>query len=268
MQPRRVLRGTSVRGHGVKGVPLKGVHACRPWSVQEQTIDPQPRDDGHQREAPGSGRWFRLASCCWPRLWPLHSWSNDPGAGGFVPWGRSAGACTGCRRCDRACPMGIAVSRVEMVRNDRCIRCLSCMAACPEKGALACTAVRGRLLLRDAAVATAVLLLFSLPLAVAGALGWYRPAGRPAASSPAHAAGKDSRPFDPAALSPRMTLAETASYLGVEPGYLAELLGLEAQFDLSTPLIDIEEHPEYEQVTFGYVRDVLETRFGKQDSPP
>ena len=205
------------------------------------------------------------------------------------PWTirRNVRACTGCRRCDRACPMGIAVSRAEAIRNDRCNRCTRCVEACPEHGALAYAvpaAAGARLPLRRAAAAAAVLVTFSLPLAVASAVGWYGPAGQPAGlrAGPArpgvgtegHAAaaassarsGADHQPFEPAALSPRMTLGETAVSLGVEPGYLLELLGLEAQFELSTPLFDIEEHPDYEQVTFGYVRDVLEHRFGGQDS--
>ncbi|MBN1836969.1 MAG: 4Fe-4S binding protein, partial [Spirochaetales bacterium] len=196
------------------------------------------------------------------------------------PWTirRNAAACTLCRRCDRACPMGIAVSKGHAVRSDRCNRCTACVEACPQEGALTYSARPGRLRLRRAAAAAAVLVVFSLPLAVAGALGWYLPEGRSPGLMVGSAGGAEAgvaaardgvperRPFDPSTLSPRMTLAETAARLGVEPGYLLEIIGLEARFDLSTALFDIEEHPDYEEVTFGYVRSVLEAHFGSKDS--
>jgi len=199
------------------------------------------------------------------------------------PWTirRDSAACTLCRRCDRACPMGIPVSQLDAVRSERCNRCTACVEACPQQGALAYSGRPGRRSLRRAAAAAAVLAVFSLPLLVAGATGWYRPPGRPpgllgtlatpaAPTAPATAAAPTTaggqRPFDPDTLSPRMSLAETAAGLGMEPGELLELLGLDPRFDPSTALFDIEENPDYEEVTFGYVRRVLEAHFGSRDS--
>ena len=49
---------------------------------------------------------------------------------------RSPDACTGCRRCARACPQGIAVHRLRRVSSAECNGCQECLAACPEKGCL------------------------------------------------------------------------------------------------------------------------------------
>ena len=42
--------------------------------------------------------------------------------------------CISCRKCDRACPSQIEVSRHRDVRNAQCINCMECIAACPVKG--------------------------------------------------------------------------------------------------------------------------------------
>lgn len=44
--------------------------------------------------------------------------------------------CTGCRKCDRACPMAIAISETGPVRHIDCHLCTDCVEACPERGAL------------------------------------------------------------------------------------------------------------------------------------
>lgn len=40
-------------------------------------------------------------------------------------------ACTGCRRCDRACPSALGPSVKSCIRSAECTGCLSCMDACP-----------------------------------------------------------------------------------------------------------------------------------------
>jgi ferredoxin-type protein NapH len=49
---------------------------------------------------------------------------------------RDPAACSGCRACDRACPVQITVSEKAHVRSPQCVNCLECMSACPRKGAL------------------------------------------------------------------------------------------------------------------------------------
>jgi hypothetical protein len=48
---------------------------------------------------------------------------------------RDPGACAGCRRCSRACPMGIPVDQLPQVTAARCLACLGCVDACPQKSA-------------------------------------------------------------------------------------------------------------------------------------
>jgi len=61
-------------------------------------------------------------------------------------------------------------------------------------------------------------------------------------------------------LSPMMTVAEAAAAAGMEGSELLQLLDLEPAFDLDLALIDIEEEEGYEHVTFGHIRELLDTR--------
>ncbi len=60
---------------------------------------------------------------------------------GALPWVariRQTGRCVDCGACDRACPMGVDVSREVLrtaaVRDPECIRCMICVDVCPVKG--------------------------------------------------------------------------------------------------------------------------------------
>jgi polyferredoxin len=46
---------------------------------------------------------------------------------------RKASTCIDCKKCDRACPMGVEVSSSGKVRDLRCISCMECISgeACP-----------------------------------------------------------------------------------------------------------------------------------------
>ena len=57
-----------------------------------------------------------------------------------------------------------------------------------------------------------------------------------------------------------MTVAEAAAAAGMEGSELLQLLDLEPAFDLDLALIDIEEEEGYEHVTFGHIRELLDTR--------
>jgi polyferredoxin len=50
---------------------------------------------------------------------------------------RASDKCTGCRRCDRACPNQVRVSTRQRVRSLECTTCFSCVQACEASGALA-----------------------------------------------------------------------------------------------------------------------------------
>lgn len=49
---------------------------------------------------------------------------------------RNAAACVNCKKCDKACPMNIQVSKCSNLRSLQCINCLECLSACPSKAAL------------------------------------------------------------------------------------------------------------------------------------
>lgn len=73
--------------------------------------------------------WCRYLCPLGGALWPL-------ARSGRLRIARAAEACTGCGRCDRACPHGLRPSTGPEVRSGECTLCLECRAACPEAGAL------------------------------------------------------------------------------------------------------------------------------------
>jgi uncharacterized protein with FMN-binding domain/NAD-dependent dihydropyrimidine dehydrogenase PreA subunit len=44
--------------------------------------------------------------------------------------------CVNCKKCDKACPMNIEVSKCSNLRSPQCINCFQCVSSCPVKGAL------------------------------------------------------------------------------------------------------------------------------------
>lgn len=210
-----------------------------------------------------------------------------------APWKvrRDPQACVGCGACDRACPMNIAVSVKQAVTDDRCNRCLSCIAACPKPGALQLAARRPRLavralatsgeprrarrpLFRDAGgIAAIVVIGFLLPLA-AGTAYRYASSGQGVAD---HGAAPGSQPEQRqvatagaaadaeqvlAALSGSLSLEQAAALVGVKPERLLEVLGLPGAFDLAVKLRDLEEHDP--EKTYRWVRARLEALLREQ----
>ncbi len=49
---------------------------------------------------------------------------------------REASACTSCKICTQACPMGIEVHTAKTIQSADCNTCLVCVGSCPRKGAL------------------------------------------------------------------------------------------------------------------------------------
>jgi len=49
---------------------------------------------------------------------------------------RDAGACTNCKICTKACPMGLNVHSATVITSVDCISCLECIGECPRQGAL------------------------------------------------------------------------------------------------------------------------------------
>jgi polyferredoxin len=49
---------------------------------------------------------------------------------------RQESACTSCKICTKACPMGLEVHTATTIKSVDCISCLECVDACPRDGAL------------------------------------------------------------------------------------------------------------------------------------
>ncbi len=49
---------------------------------------------------------------------------------------RNPKTCIQCKKCDKACPMQINITKVDHLRSPQCINCLTCISVCPVKGAL------------------------------------------------------------------------------------------------------------------------------------
>jgi polyferredoxin len=49
---------------------------------------------------------------------------------------REESACTSCKICTKACPMGIEVHAATTITSVDCISCLECVGSCPRNGAL------------------------------------------------------------------------------------------------------------------------------------
>lgn len=49
---------------------------------------------------------------------------------------RDASKCVGCKKCDKACPMNIEVSKCNQLRSPQCINCFQCVSDCPVKDTL------------------------------------------------------------------------------------------------------------------------------------
>jgi polyferredoxin len=50
---------------------------------------------------------------------------------------READACTSCKICTKACPMGLQVHSASTITSVDCMSCLECVGDCPREGALA-----------------------------------------------------------------------------------------------------------------------------------
>ncbi len=91
------------------------------------------------------------------------------------------GACTGCARCNRACPNGVDVAHARgAVTSAECMGCTSCVSACPQRGTLSMRIFR-RTALDPTAFGLLLFAAFLLVVAVAMFTGHWG-AGLPSAA--------------------------------------------------------------------------------------
>lgn len=65
----------------------------------------------------------------------------------LFPIRRRVNRCIGCKQCDKACPMGIELSKSKVIRDPRCISCYACLSeeACPVSDTLVISNRKGDL---------------------------------------------------------------------------------------------------------------------------
>nr|WP_245522620.1 4Fe-4S binding protein [Thermanaerovibrio velox] len=85
---------------------------------------------------------------------------------------RNADTCVNCGACDRACPMGIVVSKSHTVSSGDCISCGECVESCPVRGTLGFGLRRFRL--TPLVLGLAGLTVFFLAYGVARCTGLWR----------------------------------------------------------------------------------------------
>jgi polyferredoxin len=85
---------------------------------------------------------------------------------------RNESLCIDCRRCDGACPAGIAVSRASEVSGVECTACLDCVASCPSAGSLSVRVFSRPV--RAVGFAAAIIALFVVSYSTARLTGHWR----------------------------------------------------------------------------------------------
>jgi polyferredoxin len=73
---------------------------------------------------------------------------------------RDASSCTTCKKCDRACPCSISISKTDAVVSDECFACGKCVDACPEENTLFISLPKKKVKLSARAIACMVILVF------------------------------------------------------------------------------------------------------------
>ncbi len=73
---------------------------------------------------------------------------------------RNPSTCTTCKKCDRACPCSIVVSKKKTIVSDECFACGKCVDACPEEETLFISLPKKKFKLSPLAIAGMVILLF------------------------------------------------------------------------------------------------------------
>ncbi len=68
--------------------------------------------------------------------------------------------CTNCKKCDRACPCSILISKKNTIVSDECFACGKCVDACPETDTLFISLPKKKFKLSPWAVAGMVILVF------------------------------------------------------------------------------------------------------------
>ena len=105
--------------------------------------------------------------CRW--LCPLAAVLNPFSRVGFTRIRRHEESCIDCGTCASVCPMAIPVDTLQQVTNARCLSCLNCLAACPQRHSGAVRWGPPRRLGRSWSMATLLTILLSCTTAAVAA---------------------------------------------------------------------------------------------------
>ncbi|MBI9090538.1 MAG: 4Fe-4S binding protein [Desulfobacterium sp.] len=96
---------------------------------------------------------------------------------GFVSLGRirrNPAVCTGCGKCERACPSMIAIREKESINSLGCSTCMGCVSVCPEDQAIGFSLFFGTMPVKHAGVALTLAALFSMGIGAARFQGHWQ----------------------------------------------------------------------------------------------
>ena len=167
---------------------------------------------------------------------------------------RNEALCIHCGRCDRDCHAHLLVSKAPVVTDCHCITCQKCVNTCPVPGALSYSR-KGKLPMSSfwlLVLPFAVLVVFLLPLGLARVTGLYLPVG--ASSS---TVVLNDKPLTAQDVSPMLSLEALAGKMETATTELLLLLGLPEDYNPATLLIDIEQDPEFIDITMGFIREIV-----------
>ncbi len=87
---------------------------------------------------------------------------------------RNPAACTGCGKCERACPSMIAIREKESINSPECSACMGCVSVCPEDKAIGLSLFFGKLPVKQAGVAVTLVALFCIGIGAARFQGHWQ----------------------------------------------------------------------------------------------
>ena len=87
---------------------------------------------------------------------------------------RNSDSCTGCGKCDRACPSLIKISDKKIINSDECTACMKCTGVCPEQNTLELSILSRTVPVKPMAVAFILLAIFAGGITIASVSGnWH-----------------------------------------------------------------------------------------------
>lgn len=87
---------------------------------------------------------------------------------------RNPAACTGCGKCERACPSMIEIRAKESINSLECSACMGCVSVCPEDKAIGFSLFLGKMPVKQAGVALTLVALFFMGIGVARLQGHWQ----------------------------------------------------------------------------------------------